>query len=398
VTAAILIKTNAGGEYEWLHLSETHQSTSEGDIAQLAQAGVVDSNRVFIVPAESILLRKISYENSERSIYRKTIPYSLEDDIVDDIDEMHFSFGEAKNNKVLVAAIKRTGVDRILESFQQEKLEIQQLIPELLVIPYHGDGWTVLVDGKRWLIRTSETSGFALEEETASLGLQLALDEAEQLPEKLYLYTSEVQYEETCSHLPEILKGKVEWEDQDYWGVVAQNYPVSNALNMLQGDYARSLPWHKWRKQWQLTLIVLAVTLIFQFGSGLINQSLLETENTRLRSQIETAYKQVVPRGAIVDAETQLRRKVNAMKGSNSEGFVSLLDRASKVIAATKEVSIKSMNYSEQQSEIRITLLVPSFKDVDIIRSKLEQIGLKATMTGSSEDGGKIRAGLRIKS
>ena len=399
MTAATLIKTNAGGEYEWLELANGAQNSSHGDVEQLVESSPSGNQLIFIAPTENTLLREVSYDSSEKSMYRKTIPYTLEDDIVDDVEDLHFAFGAPTDNTVMVAAVNRQGFEEWLEDFNAGHVELQQLVPESLLLPHHSNGWTLLVDGDRWLVRCSESNAIAFEKDTAILALQLMLDESEELPERLYLYTTDTQHEDVIAQLPELLKGIVEWNNQDYWDVLANSFESNNAglLNMLQGEYAQSLPYMKWLNLWKKPLILFAIVLVVQLVGGFANQYLLKQENTRLRAEIESIYRTVVPRGAVVDAERQLKKKVAGLKGGSSEGFVTLLDRCAKVLMGTQGLTIKNLNYNERQSEIRLTILVPSFKDVEAVRIALEQKGLNAQMTGSNQDGDKVRAGLKIR-
>jgi len=395
VTQTTFIKTNAGGEYEWLNLSDGQQSSHHGDVEQLVDSAEAETSFVFLAPAETTLFREVEYDSTERSIFRKTIPYSLEDDLVNDVEDLHFAFSTPENDKVLVTAIAKTSVDQWLGDFNAENLELKKLVPEGQLIPLFDNGWTLLVDGDRWLLRYGIAHAVAIEKDTALIALQLLLDEAEQFPDKLYLFTSSGQYEEVLQLLPELLRGITQWQEKDYWDVIADNYNPSVLLNILQGDYAQRLPYLKWVSQWRTPLILLAVVLVVQLLAGLANQYKLSQENVELRREVESIVRQVIPTGPA--DPVRLRRKVSSMQGSTSEGFVSLLNQSASLLMRTKGLSIKSLNYNERQNEIRLTIIVDSFKDVETVRASLEESGLEAQMTGSNQDGDKVRAGLKIK-
>ena len=395
MTQTTFIKTNAGGEYEWLNLSDGQQSSHHGDVEQLVDSAEAETSFVFLAPAETTLFREVEYDSTERSIFRKTIPYSLEDDLVNDVEDLHFAFSTPENDKVLVTAIAKTSVDQWLGDFNAENLELKKLVPEGQLIPLFDNGWTLLVDGDRWLLRYGIAHAVAIEKDTALIALQLLLDEAEQFPDKLYLFTSSGQYEEVLQLLPELLRGITQWQEKDYWDVIADNYNPSVLLNILQGDYAQRLPYLKWVSQWRTPLILLAVVLVVQLLAGLANQYKLSQENVELRREVESIVRQVIPTGPA--DPVRLRRKVSSMQGSTSEGFVSLLNQSASLLMRTKGLSIKSLNYNERQNEIRLTIIVDSFKDVETVRASLEESGLEAQMTGSNQDGDKVRAGLKIK-
>ena len=123
----------------------------------------------------------------------------------------------------------------------------------------------------------------------------------------------------------------------------------------------------------------------------------LENRNGELRAQIEQAYRKAIPRGAVLDPEKQLRRQVNVMTGASGQGFVSLLGQIGPVLGAVDGLILQSLNYNEKQSEVRLTIVAASFDDVETARADLEALGLKAELTGSSSEGDKTRARLRVR-
>ncbi|MEE8059258.1 MAG: type II secretion system protein GspL [Pseudomonadales bacterium] len=406
MNATILIKPCGVGNYQCLQLGETGHEHFVGDSERLADAAE-NTTLVYIAPAEAITLRTVHFDNHEKKILQKTLPYSLEEDLVDDVEDLHFALGAIANNTVLLTIVNRQLLSQWLEDLEQQGVEIQQLVSELQLLPVANNSWSLLVENDRWLLRSAGSEGFAMEADSASLALQLLLDQADPLPEQLRVYCQQDQQPSILSRLSEMLRGMVEWSDDDYWQVVADGYLQNGQnkqngqqfipINLLQGDYALSLPWRKWWKRWQIAAMLLLSATVLQLGVTFGEMEVLESDNLELRVAIERSYRSVVPKGAVMDPERQLRRKVNALKGSSGEGFVTLFDRIGKVLAKTEGLSLQSLNYTEKQAEIRLTVLANDFDSVETVRANLEELGLIAELTGSSIEGSKTRARLRIK-
>jgi len=408
VSSTILAKQCGIGNYEWLQLNRQHNKQAQtepqyfvGDAERLQEQGIEGADIILLADAETVVFKTVGFEDSERKLLRQTLPYTLEDDCIDDVDSLHFALGTVVENTVPIAIIKREQIEQQLHDAAEQGLELQQIVSELSFIPWYEHSWSLVVEDETWLVRTGEYQGFRLDVATASLSLQLLLDESDQLPERLRVFCPEERHVEVLNQLPELLRGMVEWHDDSYWQVLAQGLSEQvmqpKVINLLQGSYARSLPWFKWWKLWKMALILLAAVMITQIVASYAELKILESRNIDLRAQIERSYRSVVPRGAVMDPEKQLQRKVSEMKGAGGDGFVVLLQQIAPVLAAVDGLIIQSLNYTEKQSEIRLTVLANGFADVETARANLEKLGLKAELGGSSADGSKTRARLRIR-
>lgn len=391
------------GAYCWTWRDHQDQPSSKDRETSLSQLAAAMHNQrgesIFLAPADTVALREVEFNDKEKRLLNRTVPFSLEDDLADDIENLHFALGRAEDHRMPVAVIQQDVMSAWLQDFNEAGLIINAVIPEQTLLPLNENGWTLLVDGERWLVRAGQTQGFALEAQSAGLALQLLMDEAEQLPDTLLVVgVSEDAREDLVVQLPELLRARVEWGEAGYWPVIAQANPKAGGWNLLQGDFATSLPFAKMWLQWRTLLILLAVAVTLQLGLNVLTQQQLESENIALRSSIEQTYRSVVPKGAVVDPEKQLRRKVSTLKGSGGgQGFMSMMEKVGAVVNADKAVAIDGINYNEKQGEIRLSLLANEFKNVEDVRSKIQQAGFTAELAGSSADGDKTRARLRIK-
>ena len=400
MSAITFFKPCGTGNYEWLQLGSVGDESrdySVGDAERLAaEAGATEL--VLIAPAEQVVLREVDFDPSEKKLLRQTLPYSLEEELAEDVEDLHFALGSPAESSVNVAVVKRDLMEQWCDSLAEEQLEAQEIVSELQLLPLIENGWTLLVRNEQWLVRIDGRRGFALEAETAGLALQLLLDETEQLPEQLLVCCDEERQPAIQSQLPEMLRGIVQWRNEPYWSLIADGWQQQQTrINLFQGDFALSLPWKKWWKSWRVVGYALLAAVVLNLVLAVAQVKILEARNLALRAETEQAYRSAIPRGAVMDPAQQLRRKVSALRSSGGEGFVSLLDRVAQVLTSVKGLELQSINYTEKQSELRLTIVAPEFNDVETVRSKLEKAGLTAELTGSNAEGSKTRARLRVR-
>lgn len=367
--------------------SDTTACGTASDVA--ADPTVRDADLILVVPAQKVLLRDVAFAPQEKRLLRQTVPYSLEEQLIDDVDTQHFALGTAHANAVPVAIVQKQWLRDWLQKCTQAGLDIKRALPEQLLLPYRENCWTLCIEPQRWLVRVSAYRGFALEPESAALALQLLLDDTAEIPQQL-LVQSDQPLELLLAQIPELLRGSVE--------VLEKTKPaVDNPLiDLLQGVFARTLPWRRWWQQWQLAAIALLIAVVVDAAAMGIAHHRLSKQNLALRQQIEAVYRTVEPRGVVNDPELQLRRKLKVLQGHQGSGVMPLLQQVGGALKKVDAISVQNLTYSEQQGELRVSATAATFKDVEAARAAIAATGLSAQLVGSNTDGDKTRAQLRI--
>lgn len=356
-----------------------------------AGAEATGTDIVLAVPAQHALLWEVSVDDAERRLLRRTIPYRLEEALLDDVEAQHFAFGELRGETVPVAVVAREWLAGCIERAAAEGFEVRRAVPEQLLLPWREGGWTLLAEPGRWVLRLGRWRGLALEPEAAALALQLAMDEADSLPRQLTLYT-DLDPRPLLAQLPELLRGIAEVQP-----VAALADAAATAqIDLCQGAFARPLPWQRWGRDWRWPLALLGGALLLQLAAAGLENWQLRERDVALRRQIEQTYRAVEPRGMLVEPERQLRRKVEALRGQGGGAVLPLLARVGEVLQGIEGVTLFSLSYSERQHELRLSLGAASFADVERLRQGIASRGLKAELVGSSADGDRTRAQLRI--
>lgn len=403
MTTSTLIKLADNGEYWYQHPESRAllRANPEQIVKDLTDAIPL----CLLIPAEQGTLKTYDFDAAEEKLLRQTISYNLEEALSEDVDDLHFALGESHDQQVPVAIVKKSIIENCLADFAEQGAMIDEILPEIILLPWLDMQWTLAVDSSdetspRYLLRYASDQGFALPEALFVEALKLLINE-QGLPESLVLYCEETERQAVMALLPDALKLQLLWQSANYFSLLSEslNRPAEkkSRLSFLQGSFSVSLPWQKWWQLWRGVAILALVYAGLQLTYLWADNVRLQDKNLALRSATESAYRQAIPKGAVIDPERQLRRKVAALQGGGGEGFVSLL---SKVAEATTDIDgfdWQMLNYAEKNNELRITVLAKSFQDVEQVRSQLQKQGLTAELTGSSSDNDKTRARLRIR-
>jgi type II secretion system protein L len=347
---------------------------------------------VFAAPGEDVRLVELDVTAAERKHLRASLPFMLEEAVAEDVEALHVA-QHPRGDLAFTAMLCRH--DRMADWAQALAglPAVPLWVPEPLLLPWQPGEWCLLLERERALLRHGEGAGTALESALLPSLLEALLAEAG-MPDCVIVYGREEAAE--LALLPPALAARSQWRRGGFGTALALDRSAERP-NLRQGDYAPRLPVARWWSRWRRVAVVAAAALLLALLATGAEYRRLQAANLELRTAIEARYREAYPRGAVVDAETQLRRQLEALKGSvQSSGFVSLLARVGAALDAQRGTSIDSLNYSQRGGEMRLNIRAPDFAAVERVRAGLAGSGLQATMESSTNDGDAVRARLRV--
>lgn len=339
------------------------------------------------LPSDDVRSTLLKVSPEELKHLSKSLPYMMEEQVAEDVEELHFVASALGEEQFLVAFTRQ---DKMADWVEQLSFNdsLKVFGPEALCLPLEGDECCAVVDGDEVVLRWSDAHGARVD---LSL-LSTVLDSLTQMPSSLVIYGTD--REQVISQLTDDQAALVDWR-QGGWGALLLLTKSAPQVNLRQGSFAPPLPLVKWWGVWKAVAIAASVALSLQFVSDVSQFQTLKQQNLELRSAIQDSYRKANPRGAVVDAEKQLDRQIAEFAGE--ESVTAFTPKLVDVVTATmaKSGRVTSINYTSGQ--LRLNLTAQDFASVEQIRQALERAGLKATLETSSARGDEVRARLRIE-
>ena len=339
------------------------------------------------LPSDDVRSTLLKVSPEELKHLSKSLPYMMEEQVAEDVEELHFVASALGEEQFLVAFTRQ---DKMADWVEQLSFNdsLKVFGPEALCLPLEGDECCAVVDGDEVVLRWSDAHGARVD---LSL-LSTVLDSLAEIPSSLVIYGTD--REQVVSQLTDDQAALVDWRHGG-WGALLLLTKSAPQVNLRQGSFAPPLPLVKWWGVWKAVAIAASVALILQFVSDVSQFQTLKQQNLELRSAIQDSYRKANPRGAVVDAEKQLDRQIAEFAGE--ESVTAFTPKLVDVVTATMAESgrVTSINYTSGQ--LRLNLTAQDFASVEQIRQALERAGLKATLETSSARGDEVRARLRIE-
>ena len=344
----------------WI-LSSTDNSEENCGIVKLANIPelIHDRKIVILLPIETLYISTVTLQTKNRKQLEKAIPFALEDDLTEDIESLHFAYGQrSSDNQIPVMVISRNQLDALLSTLNELRIIPDIITADIFGLPWeHQSRWSVRIESNHAIVRTREWSGFACETSDIIDFINLASLENEQPPE---IISVKAHPDEDLTELKKLANVQVD----EHWSPAAfvDGFEQSAAINLLQGSYAKEDKQHKtilpWKVAAGLAVVWIAITMAhisieYYRYKDLDEKLTVEIEQTLLKTFPDI---QRIPKGAARSMMEQRLNRLTSQTDSDSKhaDFLKLLHQSGYELGKNQNVSILDFDYKNNQLSLEI--------------------------------------------
>ncbi|MGI9279873.1 MAG: type II secretion system protein GspL [Endozoicomonas sp.] len=353
-----------------------------------------DTKTIALVPTELVSVHRVQVEGSLNKAVLKSLPYRLEDDLAEDVDDLHISVIAKEDDQVYVSVVAQEKMAFWYDALTQSGLKFKTMIPEALALPWtEGECSALEMDG-RWILRDGRWQWAACD--PSWLGFYLTESDSEEEPLTVNSF----------SEIPENCPG--EWH-QDASGssmemlaagaisaASEKSYVGKESANLLQGPWQVESSMIKSLKPWGLAAGLLAFTITLFTAQALLKSVQLEQQAEQLQAQAHEIYSDMFPGERVVRLQSQMRQKLMTLKSNNGDdsGLLKLLDQTAPLFKQYPELKPITLSYNQSQQSLR---LEATAKDFDTFTAFREESGEQLVITVETlEKSGELANGTLI--
>ena len=373
---------------------------------------------IVLVPAENVLLVQAVLPAIKGQKLLKAVPYALEDQLADDVDDLHVAIGNRDGEgKVSNAVVSRDSLESWLARLKTAGLHPDVMSPEVFGVQWEiepeASQWSLLINGTHSLMRTGAQTGLAFETENINPVLQACLDNAgESFPSSLTVVGcgedledlfegSAVQNKLAALCAEKSIELFFRQSDEHCGVLLAQGFDESNAINLLQGDYSHKEQVGKMLRPWRTAIILGAAWLLLQVGSFITDYSRLSSLAEEQQAEITSIFKQAMPGSRLVPGSEKelMARALEKLRGGGSgdNSLLTLLAQAGKIFKETSGASLRSVRYKGDKLDVGLNL--PDLQTLDKLKQRLkDEARLSVEIVSANSRNGKVESRLSIKS
>ncbi len=351
-----------------------------------------------ILPGQSVVSQYLAADIKDRNQLLKLLPYEIEDNVIDPVEDVHFSFGEIQDDRIQVVYGDLDWLSACVDEIEATGAEVILCSADYLQLPRADSAWTLLLENGIVMALTDEGKGFSIEQEMASLYFHDLLDSA---PQKLTLFgDSDESLYALRKLLPESILSQediqVSEEQAGLWDLISPSTPFKT--NFRTGRLARKLPFAKWWEDYKVPIVAMAAAFVLALTTTWFAQSKVVEERKTILAQTDEIYRQVVPNGRITEPKRQLRALLGTSGTSSAEpsNAVSLIAGVGPAISSVKNITVKSFRYTVSKKQLQMNIEGASYDDFETLRGIIADVGLKVEIKNQSAHGDIFQAQMRV--
>ena len=361
--------------------------------------GSREASVCLILAGDSCVSRLEVADVSNKRTLAKMLPYEMEDEIIDPIDNLHFALGEIRNSKIPVVYTKADKLEHAIKNLVEVGCDVAEISADYLLLQRGDDEIIVVWDEEKILAQFGEGRGFTAEVPIAQLYLQQLDIDIEKISRVTLVAESPEKCEELKSWLPEM------WAEEEieinaleggFWDCLETEEPAAD-FNFRSGRFARQLPFVRWWHAWQKPAYFAAAAFVVAVGVNFAMYSEAKNRYAQILDERKEVFLQVVPNGRWQTPERELKSRLgNTENSSEPSDFIFLLQGVAKALETKNDIALASMRYSGDQKELVISFEAANFADVESLRTAIEAMGFSAETLRAAAQGDAFQARMKI--
>lgn len=374
----------------------------------LMQNGLDQVDIIGLFPAYAALATEASVPGNQARYVQQALPFAVEDQIAQDIEDMHLVLGnkhkngnyrvlcldrelfsilfDELNNEELQGALKGIYLDSDLINLDQSELKIL-ISPEYAYI-LNENGQSISMQSTN-LISYLDAQFISSEDnkETENVRVEVVLDKNSLEQSKLLLAEIE-QYPHIELDVNESSLSAYEYLCSEYFSL------KKTPLNLCQGEYQVSSKSQSAWSRWRAVAMIAGFGFLLQLGVFVAEGMYLSKQAEQIGNEALTHYKQAVPTAKNISVAKLPRIIKGQLNQLNSGGveqldFLDLLGEAGQQFyssAFKNAIVFHSINYSEQRGELMLEMHAKSFDQLESLKKAIVNAGLSAKISSAVQE------------
>lgn len=409
----IRLGANPTQSADWIVVDGNGARRSPPVTGPLAEAAkdIGDRDVIVLVPASSVLTTAVNIPIKAGPRLRAALPFALEEQLADDVENLHFAAGSRASNGLLTASVvAHAQMQEWLAVLKDAGIAANQMIPENHGLAKIPGTMSLLVAEDQVMFNDGAATEFVMQgvKPSDALAVAGALEETEseadsQARGHLLVYcepAAETRFEHDWNVLRhELASVDINLLPDGVLPRLAVTVAAKRGVNLLQGPYAAKVEYGSMMRPWRYAALLLGAFFIVGFMAKGVDYYRLSTEQEALREQFTQVYREIRP-GDSSDI-TDPARYVDAIRRDvgtpvSTDVFLPTLHQLSEALQQNASAEIEAISYRAGVIDVRLT--APDVATLDSIQRIVSTSGrFSASIQSTDQVGDKVSSRIQIR-
>jgi general secretion pathway protein L len=344
-----------------------------------------------LVPGTDVLVAEPELPTKAGTKLQQLVPYALEEQLADDIDDLHFAIGKrpSDSTRTPVAVVTRALMDQWLTALKSNGLDPEVMYADSDLLPQNPGQSVALLEEDVVVVRPPSGSPVTLPADALHEALEMAQSSTADggAGRGLILYTGAPEWHEHSAQveaLRERFDGiKIQLLASGPLALFAQQLPQATATNLLQGPYTPTTSRAVGLRAWRVAAILLLCLIGLHVVGKATELSLLKSNEHKLDVSLREAIQTVMPgQSNSPDARKLLEQRLAAVRASSTSGLLPALEALVQAKGAAPAATVQALSFHNGSLELKVG--APDASSLDRIGQALRNNGWQADLTSGN--------------
>lgn len=378
-----------------------------------------------VVPGSDVLLAEPELPAKSGARLQQLVPYALEEQLADNIDELHFALGRraADSNRTPVAVVAHELMKQWLAELRAAGLEPDCLYADSELLPVNPGQAVALLEEDTVFVRAPGAPPVSLPIDALAEALSIAASPpraaaalavtaappaaegageppAGEAARGLILYSGTAEWQQHSAQVEEarapFASVKVQLLSDGPLALFAQQLPGTAAINLLQGAYAPKSSRAAGLSAWRVAAMLLIALVALHVVGKAAELRVLKAREHDVDVSISDAFHRAMPAEAgTADARRRMEQRLAAVRsGGGSSGLLGALQAVAQARGGSGGASVQSLNFHD--GVLELTLNAPDAASLDHLSQQLRNGGWQADLIGGNTVGSAYQGRVQI--
>lgn len=338
-----------------------------------------------LLPSSDVLLREVMIPEGASRQFPSMLPFIVEDDLAQDVDDLHIVILKKTNKMAQIAIVEHQKMVTWLEQLSEAGIQTKRFLPDVLTLPFHQDGTTMVELNQQWLLRFSEYQGAIAESEWLPMLLEgLVANSAKSVADTEEQDTENEDVEDSKSYVihsyspceVNVANIKHIAETPELVMQLLAEGALRSKVNVLSGKYRPQSSWRKHWRIWQKVILAFGLVMVAFVAQHIAEVQKLEQHSIALRTESERIFRDVFPGKRKIPTVSYLKSQMKNEEarlqgGSGGDDLLAWMSELAPYLAKVPQVKLQSLKFDGKRNELRLQASASDFPYFEKLTSEL---------------------------